>query len=250
MEEFTAVENSDTNELRIVDLAKQIGCDYTQLQIPIKRLKTRDIGVELNPAEVDSLIKYFSKDKLISKQMFQFILEQYKQSQELISLAEIAKDKLLNNRDFHQFLEEIDKNERYDFLVPNIFPLTKNDTVKRTKVDDLVNLYLKKKISENTSVSAFVPTFDPTTKKPSKELIKVNLLEGVRTATWKQGQICGFYKRKRGEVLPIIVLYNGKINVVEAVKHDPKTRSGYNLKPRKKGDRQPVVWAFRINDLI
>ena len=103
--------------------------------------------------------------------MFQFILEQYKQSQELISLAEIAKDKLLNNRDFHQFLEEIDKNERYDFLVPNIFPLTKNDTVKRTKVDDLVNLYLKKKISENTSVSAFVPTFDPTTKKPSKELI-------------------------------------------------------------------------------
>lgn len=152
MEEFTAVENSDTNELRIVDLAKQIGCDYTQLQIPIKRLKTRDIGVELNPAEVDSLIKYFSKDKLISKQMFQFILEQYKQSQELISLAEIAKDKLLNNRDFHQFLEEIDKNERYDFLVPNIFPLTKNDTVKRTKVDDLVNLYLKKKISENTSV--------------------------------------------------------------------------------------------------
>lgn len=250
MEEFTAVENSDTNELRIVDLAKQMGCDYTQLQIPIKRLKTRDIGVELNPAEVDSLIKYFSKDKLISKQMFQFILEQYKQSQELISLAEIAKDKLLNNRDFHQFLEEIDKNERYDFLVPNIFPLTKNDTVKRTKVDDLVNLYLKKKISENTSVSAFVPTFDPTTKKPSKELIKVNLLEGVRTATWKQGQICGFYKRKRGEVLPIIVLYNGKINVVEAVKHDPKTRSGYNLKPRKKGDRQPVVWAFRINDLI
>ena len=115
MEEFTAVENSDTNELRIVDLAKQIGCDYTQLQIPIKRLKTRDIGVELNPVEVDSLIKYFSKDKLISKQMFQFILEQYKQSQELISLAEIAKDKLLNNRDFHQFLEEIDKNERYDW---------------------------------------------------------------------------------------------------------------------------------------
>ena len=89
MEVFTAVENSDTNELRIVDLAKQIGCDYNQLQIPIKRLKTRDIGVELNPVEVDSLIKYFSKDKLISKQMFQFILEQYKQSQELISLAEI-----------------------------------------------------------------------------------------------------------------------------------------------------------------
>lgn len=103
------MENSDTNELRIVDLAKQIGCDYTQLQIPIKRLKTRDIGVELNPAEVDSLIKYFSKDKLISKQMFQFILEQYKQSQELISLAEIAKDKLLNNRIFTNFLKKLTK---------------------------------------------------------------------------------------------------------------------------------------------
>ena len=237
-------------DLRIADLAEEIGCDYTKLQAPIKRLKTRGIGVELNPAEVDSLIKYFSKNKLISEQIYHFILEQYKQSQELISLTEISKEKLLNNKEFHQFLDKIDKNERYDFLVPNIFPKTKNDTVKRTKVDDLVSLYLKKKISENASVSAFVPTFDPTTKKTSKELIKVNLLEGVRTATWKQGQICGFYKRGRGEVLPIVVLYNGKINVVDAVKHDPKTRNGYNLKPRKKGGKQPVVWAFRVNDLI
>lgn len=244
-----SVRNLNT-DLRIADLAKKIGCDYTKLQAPIKRLKSRDIGVELNPEEVDSLIKYFSKDKLVSKSIYQFVLEQYKQSKELISLTEIAKENLLNDKEFHQFLDIIDKNERYDFLVPNIFPKTKNDTVKRTKVDDLVSLFLKKKISENTIVSAFVPTFDPTTKKTSKELIKINLLEGVRTATWKQGQVCGFYKRKPGEILPIVVLYNGKINVVDAVKYDPKTRNGYNLKERKQGQKQPVVWSFRINDLI
>ncbi len=236
--------------MTISDLASRLGLDFLKLKLPINRLKTRNIGVDLDQKQVNILIRYFSKEAVVPEPICKFIINQFEQYHKVVSSEEVAKENLLSKRDFRDFVKGLNKNEKFVFLKDNIFAKTEFDAIKKTKIKKLVSLFLKSKISKNIYTSAFVHTFDSKTKQKVRAKINIHLLEGIRTKTWMQGQVVGFYNLKHQDTLPIVALYNGNIEVVDAVKHDPRNRKPFTFIPRQKGKKQPVIWAFNINKLV
>ena len=245
--------NVVNERITISQLAKELNCKVVNLKAPVKRLKTRSIGVGLNPKEVDKAIKYFGADYLIPIVIAKFIKSQYDEFSEIISLDEIIEQYGLNGKDFKNFVSStLNNNQIYRFLQPNIFTRYAYDSVRRTQVENLVTFYLKSKVCSSRKTKAIVPQFDARTGNRdgfSQKLIEINLLEPIRTATWKQGNVIGFYKRVGQGWFPIIALHNGKICLEDKIKPDPKTRSVLHIQKRN-GEKQPVIWNFSINELV
>lgn len=239
----------------ISSLAKELGITIAKLRAPLKRIKSRNLIALSNydPKEVNAAIKFFSSSYELSEKLYNGIKFQYESSQKLSGLKEIAEEHNLIYKDFKAFMHEVDRNEKFKYLEPNIFTKTDLDCVRQTKIAALVTLYLKKKILYNQVKSAYVPQFDARTggDKPiqRQKMLHVNLLEAVKTQTFKQGQIVGFYKRSRSGYYPIVALYNGDITVETSIKPDPKSRIGYVFKKRDT-QRQPILWSISVNDLI
>lgn len=239
-------------QLTIGRLAQDLGVYYRKLRLPIKRLRTTSIGLSLETKEIAVADDYFGIDHVLPKSLYQFIKEQYRSYKKLVTLDVIAENNHISERDFKHFVKKImDRNERYQFLQPNIFIKSKSDAVKKSREDKIVNQYLKYKISFNTIVSAKVPQVHVRTRKNirSADYVEVHLLEAIRTSTWKQGQVVGFYKNSESRYYPIVSLYNRTLKVETKIRLDPKSRGVLSIKKRHTS-KQPVIWSFAINDLL
>lgn len=239
-------------QLTIGRLAQDLGIYYRKLRLPIKRLRTTSIGLSLEPKEVSAADDYFGIDHVLPKSLYQFIKKQYGSYKKLVTLDVIAENNHISERDFKRFVKKImDRNERYQFLQPNIFIKSKSDAVKKSREDKIVDQYLKYKISFNTVVSAKVPQVHVRTGKntESADYIEVHLLEAVRTSTWKQGQVVGFYKNSESGYYPIVSLYNRTLKVETKIRLDPKSRGVLSIKKRHTS-KQPVIWSFAVNDFL
>lgn len=239
-------------QLTIGRLAQDLGVYYRKLRLPIKRLRTTSIGLSLETKEIAAADDYFGIDHVLPKSLYQFIKEQYRSYKKLVTLDVIAENNHISERDFKHFVKKImDRNERYQFLQPNIFIKSKSDAVKKSREDKIVNQYLKYKISFNTIVSAKVPQVHVRTRKNirSADYVEVHLLEAIRTSTWKQGQVVGFYKNSESRYYPIVSLYNRTLKVETKIRLDPKSRGVLSIKKRHTS-KQPVIWRFAINDLL
>ena len=240
-------------KLTIGRLSQELNLYFERLRLPIKRLRKTSIGLSLEPKEeIAAADDYFGIDHVLPKTLYQFIKKQNSDSKKLVTLDVIAENNHISKRDFKHFVKNVmDRNERYQFLQPNIFIKSKSDAVKKSREDKIVDQYLKYKISFNTVVSAKVPQVRVRTGKNTgfAEYIEVHLLEAVRTSTWKQGQVVGFYKRTKSVYYPIVSLYNRTLKVETKIRLDPKSRGVLSINKRH-SDKQPVIWSFAVNDLL
>lgn len=244
-------------------LADDLKIDFSKLKMPFVRLQKTNLYLAIGsnggvtPAnkylhEIANINKYFAKNSIVNDKVYSFVKEQFEFYQKQITnVTTICDNSYLNPMDLVKFIKSFDRNEQNDFIAVNIFAKNLSDSLIRTRVDDLVSLYLKKKIAETKDTVAVVPSFDAKTKLIKNEIIKVHLLEGIRTRTWKQGVVVGFYQSQKAKCkLPIVALYNQNIELADAVKLDPKSRGNFHFVQRKLGDKQPVVWTIPINELI
>lgn len=158
----------------IADLAKRLDMSVAQLKAPVRRLKDRNLAIDktIDSKELTDLIKYYSASKIIPQFIYERIVRQYEEFKEICELSQIAAENNLNAKDLKKFCLKLDFNQRFELLSPNIFSKYENDTVKRTKVGELVNLYLKYKISMNKIITALVPEF-PTVAGGKKRILIV-----------------------------------------------------------------------------
>ena len=187
----------------VADLSEELGISSDRLKAPIRHLRERNIGGAINPKKLDVLIKFYAKSSIVEPDIYALVVGQYKAYQDLVTIDDAAKDNLINPRDLKRFCTKLDLNQKNDFLEPNIFAKYPNTTVNRTHVGELVNSFLKDRIAMNTVTEAIVPQFNSSktltekTRPISTKKIKVCLLEPVRSETWKQGNIVGFYRQSR-----------------------------------------------------
>ena len=252
-----------TETRTIGELADTLGLDYVKLRTPFKRLQQTNLYLVIGSdggatpknkylRQITNINKYFAKASLVDDEIFNFVKDQFEYYQnEITNVESVCKRSYLNEKDLSKFIKNFDRNEQNDFIARNMFSKNQSDALIRTRIDDLISLYLKKKISETKDTTAVVPSFDAKTKLTKDKIITVHLLEGIRTRTWKQGVVVGFYfSKKAGCELPIVALYNQNIELDDAVKLDPKSRGNFHFAKRKLGNKQPVVWTIPINDLI
>ena len=71
--------------MTISDLASRLGLDFLKLKLPINRLKTRNIGVDLDQKQVNILIRYFSKEAVVPEPICKFIINQFEQYHKVVS---------------------------------------------------------------------------------------------------------------------------------------------------------------------
>ncbi|MEK3643314.1 hypothetical protein [Lactobacillus crispatus] len=146
-----------TETRTIGELADTLGLDYVKLRTPFKRLQQTNLYLVIGSdggatpknkylRQITNINKYFAKASLVDDEIFNFVKDQFEYYQnEITNVESVCKRSYLNEKDLSKFIKNFDRNEQNDFIARNMFSKNQSDALIRTRIDDLISLYLKKK---------------------------------------------------------------------------------------------------------
>lgn len=256
-------------ELNLANLAHALDMKIEDLAKPIKRIVDFDYD-QILPELADGDAPTFRRNKILeiskiakipdypekanlelNEVLFNFVLEQGKNSKHLISVPNIARKNNLDVNHVRRIIREWNKSKRYllnDYLVTNIFRSTRDNFVDEKRENAFVQLLLIQFCLENKKQSLEVKTSDVAFSTMSS-FIWTTLLEQVQDPNSTKGRVIAFAKTAEGINTPIVRWYNGNISFAANLQHSPRSSGNLDFR-RLKLNKRVAGFIFPLSDIM
>lgn len=194
--------------------------------------------------EINTVIKHFSTQSLISDQLYALIVKQFKAKRNLVSVTEIEKDYRLNAAKVNQFIKELMINNKWsDLDAQNIFKHANYKYVQNRKVKGFLDQFFDWMLGNSAKFHYRL------LNRETNEDDDFFALEEIQAGNSKKGRILGFDRAIDGKIEAICGFYNGTIKFMPSLQ---RSCSGLRSPEFDKFDqfKRPVYFSFDRAELM
>ena len=240
---------NEVNNIQLLEVEKELGIRSVTLERAIKKIPDHlhSIGIDLHlEPEAKRVSRRYSPYTDISKDLYDYIINQYNSTKDFISTTDIQREynfpkKLLSNYLSHHKLDS--KDGVAEYLGSNIFLRSNYNYIQKRKVKAFVRHFFVWLLSNHASTSAELVN----TEFGFKDTFYT--LEEIKYGNSKKGRILGFAKSGSEKIEAIVGFYNGEIKFLPELQRNPEGMSSPDFK-KYDYETMPIQFNFSLEDIL
>lgn len=203
--------------------------------------------------EAKHFLNHYSMYGTIEPDLYDLVIKQFKESNDLINLKEVQKSNRLPNV-VYTFVDNYKSGGIHDYLGSNIFLMTKHTAnyakehqtyyLPSRKVKGFVDEFFKWLLSNYAKPEARM------LNKETGEMDDFYTLEEVQAGNSKKARILGFYKSITGKTEAICGFYNNHIQFLPELQRSTSGMVNPDFKKYDAKSDRPVFFAFDLKDVM